>query len=79
VNLKPHNTTSLTQDHEQDQEDKQEETQDVDQVHDQEERIDQGGDKDDGDQEQGQHTQECTKPFKEIISWSIFFVILRKG
>jgi hypothetical protein len=42
---------SPTQDHEQDQGDEQEETQDVDKVYDQEESIDQGGDKDVGDYE----------------------------
>jgi hypothetical protein len=47
----PNDTTPPTQDHEQDQEDEQEETQDVDRVHDQEERIDQWGDEDDGDHE----------------------------
>jgi hypothetical protein len=31
------------------------------------------------DQEQGRHTQECTKPFKEITPWTIFLVISRKG
>jgi hypothetical protein len=31
------------------------------------------------DQEQGHHTQESTKPFKEIILWTIFLVISIKG
>jgi hypothetical protein len=31
------------------------------------------------DQEQGQHTQECIKPFKEITPWIIFLVTSRKG
>jgi hypothetical protein len=30
------------------------------------------------DQEQGHHTQECAKPFKEITPWTIFFMISRK-
>jgi hypothetical protein len=28
------------------------------------------------DQEQDHHTQECAKPFKEIIPWITFLVIL---
>jgi hypothetical protein len=31
------------------------------------------------DQEQGRHTQECTKLFKEITLWTIYLVISRKG
>jgi hypothetical protein len=31
------------------------------------------------DQEQGHHTQECTKPFKEITPWIIFLMISRNG
>jgi hypothetical protein len=31
------------------------------------------------DQEQDHHTQECAKPFKEIIPRITFLVILRKG
>jgi hypothetical protein len=31
------------------------------------------------DQEQGHHTQECTKPYKEITLWTIFLMILKRG
>jgi hypothetical protein len=31
------------------------------------------------DQEQDHHTQECTKPFKEITPLTTFLVISRKG
>jgi hypothetical protein len=31
------------------------------------------------DQEQGYHTKECIKPYKEITPWTIFLVISRKG
>jgi hypothetical protein len=30
-------------------------------------------------QEQGHHTQECEKPFKEITPWRTFLVISRNG
>jgi hypothetical protein len=72
--LTPNDMTPPTKDHEQNQEDEQVQ----DESHDQEESIDQEGDEDVGimkDQEQGHHTQECTKPYKEITSWTIFLVI----
>jgi hypothetical protein len=74
----PNDTTPPTQDHEQNQEDEQDE----DQVHDQEKSIDQGGDEDDGDHQESRlnhHTQECTKPYKEITPWLIFLVISKRG
>jgi hypothetical protein len=30
-------------------------------------------------QYQSHHTQECTKPYKEITPWIIFLVILKRG
>jgi hypothetical protein len=78
----PNDTTPPTQDHKQDQESEQEKPQDEDQVHDQEESIDKGEMRMMGivkDQEQGHHTHECTKPFKEITPWTTFLVISRKG
>jgi hypothetical protein len=31
------------------------------------------------DQKQGHHTQDCTKPSKEITPWTIFLVISKNG
>jgi hypothetical protein len=31
------------------------------------------------DQEQGRHTQECTKPYNEFTPWTIFLVISKRG
>jgi hypothetical protein len=31
------------------------------------------------DQEQGRQTQECTKLYKEIIPWTMFLVISKRG
>jgi hypothetical protein len=31
------------------------------------------------DQDQSHHTQDCTKPFKEVTPWTIFLVTSRKG
>jgi hypothetical protein len=74
----PNDTTPPTQDHEQDQEDEQDE----DKAHDQEESIDQGGMRMMGiikNQDQSHHTQDCTKPYKEITTWIIFLVISKMG
>jgi hypothetical protein len=74
----PNNTTPPTQDDEQNQKDELDE----DQAHDQEESIDQGGMRMMGiikDQGPSHHTQECTKPYKEITPWIIFLVISKRG
>jgi hypothetical protein len=74
----PNDTTPPTQDHEQDQEDEQVK----DEAHDQEESMYKGEVRIIGimkDQEQYRHTQECTKPYKEITPWTIFLVISKRG
>jgi hypothetical protein len=74
----PNDTTPPTQDDEQNQEDKLDE----DQAHDQEKALIKGEMRMMGiikAQGPSYHTQECTKPYKEITPRIIFLVISKKG